>query len=262
MKNRIQSKFKALKKHKHKALIAYIMAGDPSIGMTEKIVLSLEKCGVDLIELGVPFSDPLADGPTIQAADTRTLKKGINIENVFALSKKLRKRTQIPLILMIYYNLILNVGEERFTRLASASGIDGLIVPDLPPEEARNLIKCCRRFNLATIFFVAPTSSTKRIRSAVSNSTGFIYYISRTGVTGKKTEIGYELNKQIKKIKKLTKKPICVGFGIRTREQVRMIKEIADGVIVGSAIVDVISRYSRDKQILDKVEGFLGRLDV
>lgn len=261
MMNRINLKFKQLRKKKKKALIVYIMAGHSSISLTEKLVLSLEKCGVDLIELGVPFSDPLADGPIIQEADTYTLNKGVNLGDVLNLAKRLRKKTEIPLILMLYYNLILNFGEEKFVRKATACGIDGIIVPDLPVEEARNLISISRRRNLATIFFVTPTSSSRRMKLAIANSSGFIYYIARTGVTGKKTDITSAISTHVRRIRKISRRPVCVGFGIKTASQIKSIARFADGAIVGSAVVKIISR-TMELAAVKKVSKFVRGLSV
>ncbi len=258
--NRIKNKFNQLRKANKKALIAYIMAGHPSLDSTKKLVFALEESKVDLIELGVPFSDPIADGPVIQKAAARALKNKVNIKNTLILVQQIRKVSQIPLILMLYYNLILNYGEEKFVKDSKAFGVDGLIVPDLPIEEAKSLIRFCKKYGLARIFFVTPTSSLKRIKMAALASNGFIYYIARTGVTGAKTKISKDLSLQIKRIKKLTHQPICVGFGIRNLNQLRKVNRIADGGIIGSALVDIISKYSESHQLINKVSRFVGRL--
>lgn len=258
--NRINTKFRQLRKANKKALIVYIMAGDPSLNATKKLVLALQEAKVDLIELGVPFSDPIADGPVIQKASTRALKNKVNIKKVLSLVKQIRKVSSIPLVLMLYYNLILNFGEERFARESFKSGIDGIIVPDLPIEEAKSLSQFCKKYGLARIFFVTPTSSLKRIKMSVAASNGFIYYIARTGVTGVKTEISKDIGRQIKRIKNLTDRPVCVGFGIRNLNQLKKLNRFADGCIIGSALVDIISKYSKSHQLINKVSQFVGRL--
>lgn len=260
--NRISQKFKYLKRENKKALIVYIMAGDPSLSATERLVPAIEKSGADLIELGVPFSDPIADGAIIQAAGKRALEKGATLQKVFSLVGRLRGKTKVPLVLMLYYNLILHFGEEKFILACRRFGVDGLIVPDLPVEEAINLRRLSKDKGIATIFFVTPTSNRKRMMRACLASSGFVYYISRTGVTGAKTSVSQELKKQIKMIKRVSKKPICVGFGIRDKKQVAMINKFADGCIIGSAIVEEISRYALSPQLVGKVSQFIRRLRV
>lgn len=262
MANRIDLKFRQLKKEGKKALIVYIMSGLPNIALTQKLILALENSGADLIELGIPFSDPVADGPIIQKACARALEHGVTLEENFELVKRVRSKTKIPLVFMLYYNLILNLGEKRFVEQAKAAGVDGIIVPDLPVEEAGRLIKFARRSDLATIFFITPTSNPERIRRNISSSAGFIYYISRTGVTGAKTLMTPNLAKGIRKIKKISKRPVCVGFGINNREQVKMINKFADGVIVGSAVVKIILENNREKEIINRVSKFVRSLNV
>ena len=260
MMNRIDQKFKDLKKKKKKAFIAFVTAGDPDLKTTEQLVLAFEGAGVDIIELGVPFSDPLADGPTIQAASQRALKKHVNLENILATVKRVRQRSQIPIALMTYYNPIFHYGEERFTRKAKACGVDGLIVPDLPPEEGHGLIRAARQNGLVTVFFLAPTTTPKRMKHIVNASTGFIYYVSLTGVTGARQELPASLTSQVRLAKRLTRKPVCVGFGISTPAQVRLVAKVADGVIVGSAIVSEIAQNKGKKQLVSNVTRFVRKL--
>ena len=259
-KNRIEEKFKKLKKAKKKAFVVYIMAGDPNIEATRKLVLGLDKIGVDIVELGVPFSDPLADGPTIQAASQRALKNKINLDNIFNLVKRIRKSSQIPLALMTYYNLVFKYGESGFLQKAKQSGVDGIIIPDLIPEEAGNIIGCAKKLKLSTIFFLAPTSSNKRIKLVSKLSSGFIYYVSLTGVTGARKKLSSDLSLKLKKIKRLTKKPVCVGFGISKVSQVKQASRISDGVIVGSAIVKNIQNNIKRKDLADRVLRLVSRL--
>jgi len=237
MSSRITKKFRDIRKKNGKAFIPYIMAGDPGIQRTRELIMILEDCGADIIELGVPFSDPLADGPTIQKAAQRALDEGVTLKKVIELVAELRLTSQIPIILMTYYNPVFKYGEERFAHDAAAAGVDGIIVPDLPPDEADNLIKHSRKSGLDTIFLLAPTSTDSRIQKVSRASTGFIYYVSITGITGAKLSLDASLESHIARIRKVTGKPVAVGFGISTPEEASAISRYADGVIVGSAIV-------------------------
>jgi tryptophan synthase alpha chain len=237
MSSRIAGKFREIRRRGGKAFISYIMAGDPNIKRTIELSRILEECGVDIIELGVPFSDPLADGPTIQKAAQRALDEGVTLKKVIALVAELRGSTQIPIILMTYYNPVFKYGEERFVLDASAAGVDGMIVPDLPPDEADNLIACSRKSGLDTIFLLAPTSTDDRVRKVARTSTGFIYYVPITGITGSTLTLDASVESHIARIRSVTKKPVAVGFGISTPEEAAEISLFADGVIVGSAIV-------------------------
>lgn len=246
--NRIDNRFKELKEQKKKAFIPYVMAGDPSLNATKKIVLMFEECGADIVELGVPFADPLADGPTIQRAAERAQKKGVTLKKVIDLVKELRKNTGIPLVLMTYYNPVFKYGEDRFFNDARKAGIDGVIIPDLPPDEADELIKFARKNDIATIFLLAPTSTNERIKKVAASSTGFIYYVSMTGITGTKLLINNSIGKSVRTIRKLTLKPVAVGFGVSTPAEAKAVAGISDGVIVGSAIVKKI-REGSEKEL-------------
>jgi tryptophan synthase alpha chain len=238
---RIDKTFERLKALQRKAFIPYIMAGDPDREKTLERVLLLERCGADIIELGVPFSDPLADGPTIQKAAARALAAGVSISNVLSIVTTLRRQTQIPLVLMTYYNPVFKYGEESFVRDAVEAGVDGVIIPDLPPEEAGSILKLSRsgkgRSGLDIIFLAAPTSTEARMKRIVSASRGFVYYVSITGITGSKLSLDETFRNHITALRQLTDKPISVGFGISTPDDARVVREAADGVIVGSAIV-------------------------
>ena len=260
--NRIDQTFKKLRQHKKKAFIAFITAGDPNLKATHDLVLSFEKAGVDIIELGVPFSDPMADGPTIQASSLRALQKGTTLKKVLDLVKRLRLKTQIPLCFMTYYNIIFHYGEEKFVKDAKACGVDGIIIPDLPVHEAKTLRSFAQEFNLSTIFFVAPTTSNDRIKSIAQASSGFIYYISLTGVTGVKQALPSSIIADLKRIKRITNKPVCVGFGISSALQVKAINRVADGVIVGSAIVKEIQKCTKDKDLVSKIAKFVKSLSA
>ncbi len=260
--NRIDQKFKTLKIKKKKAFIAFITAGYPNLNITRKLVLEFAKIGVDIIELGVPFSDPLADGPIIQEASQVALKRGVNLNDIFNLVKKVRKDIDIPLCLMTYYNPIFCFGEERFVKKASVSGVDGVIIPDLPPEEGCSFIKLANKFNLDTIFFLSPTSTKARIKFISGVSRGFIYYVSLTGVTGPRQHLPADLINNLKMIKKNTDKPVCVGFGISNVQQVKEIYKIADGVIVGSAIINKIKDNIGRPDLAKRVSKFVCSLKV
>jgi len=258
--NRIDKKFKQLKKDKKSAFVAFITAGYPNLQTTEKLITEFTKIDVDILELGVPFSDPLADGPIIQEASKAALENGVNLPAILKTVKNARRASNMPICLMTYYNPVFCYGQEKFVQDAVKAGVDGVIIPDLPPEEAKDLIKASRKYNLATIFFLAPTSTKKRIKLVSQASTGFIYYVSLTGVTGPRKSLPEDLIKKVKTFKKFTKKPICVGFGVSSPEQVKAIQKVADGVIVGSAIVGKIKENIKRPDILKKVSGFVSSL--
>ena len=238
--NRIDRKFKELKKQNKAAFIAYITAGDPDIAMTAKIVLVLESSGADIVELGIPFSDPVADGPTIQAASQRALAKGIRLKKIFTMVYNLRRKTELPLVFMTYYNPIFKFGLEKFFKACRETGIDGVIVPDLSIEEADETIALAKKNKIATIFLIAPTSPKSRIKNIAARSKGFIYYVSLTGVTGTRKKLPSKVLANVRSIKAITDKPVAVGFGIANTKQAQSIAKVADGVIVGSALVKII----------------------
>ena len=246
--NRIDSKFKELKKQKKKAFIAYICAGDPDIVTTKKLAYELVKSGVDILELGIPFSDPLADGPTIQRASQRALKKNVNLPAIFSLVRSLRNSIGIPIVLMGYLNPIYDYGISRFIKDAKASGCDGVIIPDLIPEESDEFLKLAKKENLHMIFLAAPTSSRQRLNLIARKSSGFIYYVSLTGVTGARNSLPAHIKEHINQIKKVSKKPVCIGFGVSTAKQVKNLSSFPDGVIVGSAIINRIEKNLPDKK--------------
>jgi len=258
--NRIDKKFKELKKRRKKAFVAFIMAGDPSIAITRKLVFELEKQGADIIELGVAFSDPLADGPTIQRASERALKRKANLDSACNLVRNVRLKTQIPIAFLTYYNILYHYGLERFVEKAKSSGVDGVIVPDLPPEESGELRRIARKKGFSLIHLLAPTSSRQRIKMISNASTGFIYYVSLTGTTGARKELPKDLSASLRLIKRSTNKPVCVGFGISRPGQVKAISRLADGVIVGSAIIKTIEKNISEQKLVENVGKFVRRL--
>jgi len=255
MTNRIQETFEALKGKGEKALIPYIMAGDPSLAVTESLVLALEQGGADLIELGVPFSDPIADGPVIQQAAERALHSGTTLKKILATVTNLRKRTSIPLILMAYYNTIMAMGIEAFCAQAVQAGVDGLIVPDLPPEESDLLYHAAQAAGgPVSIFLLAPTSTEERRRAVIQRSHGFIYYVSLTGITGAKMTDLSKVRQSVQHLQRTSRKPVAVGFGIASAEQAREVGQFADGVIIGSALVRHIGEHHSVSTFLTDIQ--------
>lgn len=241
MISRIEEAFKKLKKKGRKAFIPYIMAGDPSLERTKDVVLMFEECGADIVELGVPFTDPLADGPTIQRSSERALEAGVTLKKVIGFVKDLRKSTQIPIVLMTYYNPVFKYSEENFVKDSVNAGVDGVIIPDLPPDEAKSFIRLSRKASIDTIFLLAPTSTMDRIKMVARASRGFIYYVSITGITGSRLLLDGSLESSLSEIRKHTDKPIAVGFGVSNPEEASAVSKMSDGVIVGSAIVKRLS---------------------
>ncbi len=258
--NRIEQKFTKLKEKKQKAFIAYICAGDPNLSFTEKLVIEFDRIGVDVVELGIPFSDPIADGPTIQRASERALKNGTTIVDVLKLVKKIRKISAIPIVFMGYFNPLLRYGLKRFVKDAVLCGVDGLIVADLPFEESDTLIELARAHGLAHIPLVAPTTKKSRLKHITRSATGFVYYISLTGITGARKKLSNKLLKKLRFVKSVTRKPVCTGFGISYPHQIKDMKKLCDGVIVGSAIIDVIEKNITKKNSLSKVSSFTNKL--
>ncbi len=258
--NRIQQTFEALKARGKKGFVAFLTAGYPSLETTEALIPALAEAGADVIELGIPFSDPLADGPTIQESSFQALEGGATVSGILEMVKRVRRQTDVPIACMTYYNPIFYYGEDRFIRRAAEVGVDGLTIPDLPPEEAGSLIASCRAAEMATVFFLAPTTTPARMRKIVHASTGFIYYVSVTGVTGARSHVARAQLRNLAAARALTDKPICVGFGISTPEQVQQVSACCDGVIVGSAIIQEIKRHQGNKDLVVKTAAFVKRL--
>jgi tryptophan synthase alpha chain len=227
---------------KHTALIPYITVGYPTVETTLKVVPLFASTGCDIIELGIPFSDPLADGATIQQASYEALRHGVTPRVCFEVAQELRQQVEIPLVFMTYYNPVFKFGLEQFCSKCAEVGIDGLIIPDLPPEEGKELEKSTKGHGLALIYLLSPASTEERIKLVTSRSSGFIYLVSLTGVTGARAKLPEELESFVASVRKRTKKPLCVGFGISTPEQARRVAKVADGVIVGSRIIQLLDK--------------------
>lgn len=225
----------------HKALIAYVTVGYPSLGVTLEVVPRLAKTGADIVELGIPFSDPLADGITIQQASFQALQNGVTPTTCLEVARQLRAKTDVPLVFMTYYNPIFSYGLREFVAESVRSGIDGLIIPDLPPEEGAELQAITQSSELDLIYLLAPNSSAERIRLVAERSRGFIYLVSVTGVTGAREDLPANLAAFVARVRKVARQPLCVGFGISRPEQVKKIAGLADGIIVGSRLVQLMA---------------------
>jgi tryptophan synthase alpha chain len=245
-----------LKKKGEKALVAYLTAGYPDLRVTREIILAFDRAGVDVLELGIPFSDPTADGPVIQEASQAALKNGVTLARVLDLLADLRVSTEIPVILFSYYNPIFVFGAERFARQAAAAGADGVLVVDLPVEEAAELRKSTDGAGLDFITLVAPTTGIDRAKKMVKGASGFIYYISLTGVTGSGGPVVEEIRDRISAIRKMSDLPVVAGFGISNTSQAREIAPVADGIVVGSAIIRLIGEHARGPDLVETVETF------
>jgi tryptophan synthase alpha chain len=257
--NRIDRKFRELKARGQKAFVAYITAGDPNPETTPELVWALERAGADIVELGVPFSDPLADGVVNQLSAQRALEAGTTTQRVFEILQAVRAQSQIPIVLYTYFNLIYAHGIERFCLHAFQAGADGLLVLDLPPEESVGDSGIGSRLgdgSLRRISLVAPTSPAERISKILEKATGFVYYVSREGVTGMQEHVATSISSRIDLLRKQTKLPICVGFGISTPDQARTVAQQADGAVVGSVLVNRIAEWGGEKDLPEKLENF------
>ncbi|MBM3243265.1 MAG: tryptophan synthase subunit alpha [Candidatus Omnitrophica bacterium] len=255
--NRIDKKFSELKGRKKGAFIAFIAAGYPNLKVTEKLIIEFEKNGVDIVELGVPFSDPMADGPVISQAYFEALKNNTSLKDIVNLVGRLRRRVDIPILLMTYYNPVFALGEDKFIAQASKNGVDGVIIPDLPPDENKHFMFKAERVGLRPICFISPTTSFKRMKTILKLARGFIYYVSLTGVTGARKSLPVDLRGNVKRIKRNTKVPVCVGFGLSEARQIRQVTGFADGFIVGSAIVSKIKENINNPYLIKRVVNFV-----
>jgi len=245
---------------KGKAFIAYLTAGDPALEQTPELVLALERGGADLIELGVPFSDPIADGPVIQRASERALRGGATLPKLLETVSEIRLHSQIPLVLFSYLNPLLRYGFDQLARDAAAAGINGVLLTDLSVEEAAEPVSRLRQQGLDTVFLAAPTSSERRLRLVAEHSSGFVYLVSRTGVTGEQATLAASAAPLTKRMRQLTQLPLALGFGVSTPEQVAEVARLADGVVVGSAIVKFIEANAHSPQLAANLEAFTRRL--
>jgi tryptophan synthase alpha chain len=258
--NRIVAKFAQLKSAGRKAFVVYIGAGDPDLAATQHLAVAFDRAGVDVLEIGVPFSDPLADGLVNQLAAQRGIEAGATPPKVLEMIQAVRKQSELPIVLYIYYNLIHKVGTEKFIAAAAKAGVDGLLVLDLPPEESDNYEALMQKAGLCHIYLVAPTTPDDRIETIVKRGSGFIYYISREGVTGMQSHVATNLAAQVAKIRSHTSLPIAVGFGISNPGQAKLVAQAADGCVVGSAIVNQIAENGRSADLVTKVGAFVKSL--
>ena len=255
--NRIVERLALLNRERQKGFIVYIGAGDPNLEATRQLALAFDKLGVDVLELGVPFSDPLADGLVNQLAAQRSLESGTTPPKVLETVAAIRRESQIPIVLYIYFNLIHRRGVEQFIRDAAKAGVDGLLVLDLPPEESDTYEALMRQAGLCNIYLVAPTTPEDRIELIVKRGAGFIYYVSREGVTGMQTKVADTITQMTAKIRAHTNLPVAVGFGISTPEQAKIVAASAEAVVVGSAIVDQIARHGQAPDLIKRVSEFV-----
>ena len=258
--NRIEERFAVLRREGRKGLVVYIGAGDPDLEVTRRLALAFDRSGVDVLELGVPFSDPLADGLVNQLAAQRGLDSGTTPPGVLETVAAIRKESQIPIVLYIYFNLVHRQGLRAFIASAATSGVDGLLVLDLPPEESENYDQLMREAGLCAIYLVAPTTPDERIGRIVTRGSGFVYYISREGVTGMQRSVAANLAERTAKIREHTALPIAVGFGISNPEQARAVAGCADAIVVGSAVVSLIAEHGRNPDGVERVTSFVRAL--
>ncbi|PLX96803.1 MAG: tryptophan synthase subunit alpha [Desulfuromonas sp.] len=257
---RIEERFAHLLQQGEAALIPFITAGDPDLGTTVKILHELVEAGADLIELGIPFSDPMADGPTIQAASERALANGATLAGVLDCVRQLREHSNVPVVLMGYYNPVLHYGAAQFSHDAAAAGVDGLLLVDLPPEEAGEIQEDLRRSGIALITLLAPTTPRERATKLAAVGEGYLYYVSMTGVTGAKQVDAAGIVDEVEALRPLAAVPVAVGFGITTPADAAAVADFADGVVVGSALVKIIAEYADSPELLDQVGGFIRKL--
>jgi tryptophan synthase alpha chain len=257
MSNRIDAKFASLRAAQRKGLIAYIAAGDPSLAQTKSLALAFAAAGVDFLELGVPFSDPLADGVVNQLAAARALASGTTVPGVLGLVREIRRESQVPIVLYTYVNPIYRYGFAEFHRDAEAAGVDGLLILDLPPDEDALNAELAQHSGLRRIRLIAPTTPPARIAQLTAEASGFLYYVSREGVTGERAEVADHLAERVAAIRASTRLPISVGFGISTPEQVRQVAAVADAVVVGSAIVRRIGEIGDTPDLAARLADFV-----
>ena len=258
--SRIREKFRELKRSGRGGFIPFITAGDPDLATTERLLLELGKAGADMIELGVPFSDPVTDGEVIQRASERALRNGVTVHDALTCARNVRDHIDVPLVLFSYFNPLLQFGQERLAVVASQAGIDGVLVTDLIPEEAESWTQNLLRHRLDPIFLAAPTTSEKRLARIAQHAQGFIYAISRAGVTGERDEMTRDAEALVKRVRLVSDLPVAVGFGISSPEQVRTVWRFADAAVVGSAIVKQIEKLGHSQDLVKRIGGFVRSL--
>lgn len=258
--NRIEQRFRDLAERGEKAFIPFITAGDPTLDLTGQLVLEFDRAGADVIEFGIPYSDPLADGVVNQEAAQRALLNHVTLRDIVALVAEVRTKTEIPILLFTYYNPVLAYGVEELARDSAEAGVDGALCVDLPPEEAQEYMDAFAKQGLSTVFLLAPTSTDERIELISEASTGFVYYVSRTGVTGERASVEAGVKPMVTKIKEHTDMPVAVGFGISNPEQAAEVSAYADGVVVGSAIVRMVGQLGDSPETARKVGAFVKSL--
>jgi tryptophan synthase alpha chain len=260
--SRIAERFAELKKRDEAALVPFLTAGDPDLATTRALLYAAARAGADLIELGVPFSDPSADGPAIQRSSARALRGGASLRQILALVAETRADLGVPIVLFGYYNPIFHYGPESFAEDARRAGVDGVLVVDLPPEEAMELWKPARGAGLDMIFLLAPTSDASRVKAVLGRASGFVYYVSMTGVTGSKSIDTSEVEAMVGRLRETCRLPIGVGFGITSAAEAARVASFADAVVVGSAIVRLVEQHSGDPRLAEKFEEFVRDLKV
>ena len=258
--NRIADRFTRLKEHGRQALIPFITAGHPNLQTTRDLILVLQKAGADIIELGVPFSDPVADGPVIQRSSQQALNSGVTLRDILSLVGDMRSELQVPVVLFSYVNPVLQFGIESFAREAADAGVDGVLLSDLPLEEAIDVKGKLAARGIDLILLAAPTSTDDRLRLIADNASGFIYAVARTGVTGTRNEVSKESEELVRRLRMFTRLPVAVGFGISTADQVAEVWRYADGAVVGSAIVKEIEENAAQPGLLERIEQFIRSL--
>lgn len=257
---RIEKRFGELRAKHQRALVTFVTAGDPDLATTKALALAMQEAGADLIELGVPFSDPIAEGPTIQKASERALRGGVTLSKILALVKELREEVSVPLVLMGYANVFLAMGAEAFAASAHDAGVDGVILADLPPEEGAEFYGAMERVQIDAILLAAPTTKDARLTMLAEKTRGFLYYVSLTGVTGARSALAAGIRERVEFARKQSKIPVCVGFGVSTPEQAREIAAYADGVVVGSAIVQLVGNAPSRDEAVRSVSRFVAEL--
>ncbi|MCI0569970.1 MAG: tryptophan synthase subunit alpha [Myxococcaceae bacterium] len=258
--DRLHRTFAALRARGETALVTYVMAGDPDLATSARVALACVEGGADVLELGFPFSDPVADGPTLQRASERALASGTTLAGVLEVAGQLRRHTDVPIALMGYLNPVLAMGEERFVERCAAAGVDAVILPDLPPEEAEGLCARAAARGIAVVFLLAPTSDEARVRAAASAASGFLYYVSVTGVTGARTELPADVGAQLSQVRAASPVPVVVGFGVSSPSHVQALAPHADGVVVGSAIASRVAEGGTPDEAASRVRAFVASL--